>query len=58
MTPYLTGSADSTDRMFSLCAETAQKEGIAQKGDRVVITAGVPIGCSGTTNLIKADTIK
>ena len=58
VTPYLTGSADSTDRMFSLCAETAQKEGIAQKGDRVVITAGVPIGCSGTTNLIKADTIK
>lgn len=55
---YLTGSADSTDRMFSLCSETAKKEGVAAPGDRVVITAGVPIGCSGTTNLIKADVIQ
>lgn len=55
---YLAGSADSTDRMFSLCSETAKKEGIANIGDRVVITAGVPLGCSGTTNLIKADVIK
>lgn len=54
---YLTGQADSTDRMFSLCTETARKEGVAAKGDRVVITAGVPIGCSGTTNLIRADVI-
>ena len=55
--PYLTGEADSTDRMFSLCTETARKEGLADRGDRVVITAGVPIGRSGTTNLIKADVI-
>lgn len=54
---YLTGEADSTDRMFSLCTETARKEGLGQSGDRVVITAGVPIGRSGTTNLIKADII-
>lgn len=55
---YLTGEADSTDRMFSLCSETACKEGIAAPGDRVVITAGVPIGTAGTTNLIKAEVIK
>ena len=55
---YLTGEADSTDRMFSLCSETARKEGIAAPGDRVVITAGVPIGTAGTTNLIKAEVIK
>ncbi len=55
---YLTGEADSTDRMFSLCTETAHKEGLARSGDRVVITAGVPIGRSGTTNLIKADVVE
>ena len=55
---YLTGEADSTDRMFSLCSETARKEGIAAPGDRLVITAGVPIGTAGTTNLIKAEVIK
>ena len=28
------------------------------RGDRVVITAGVPLGISGTTNLMKVDTVK
>lgn len=29
-----------------------------EQGDRVVITAGVPLGISGTTNLMKVDTVK
>jgi len=52
--PYLYGSVDSTDRLFSLCIQTALKEGAIQKGDMVVITAGVPMNERGTTNLIKA----
>ena len=55
--PFLTGSVDSTDRLFSLCAECAWKERIVDDGDTVVITAGVPIGQSGSTNLIKAQVI-
>ena len=55
--PLLSGQVDSTDRMFSLCAECAKKEGAVAIGDIVVITAGIPLGQSGTTNLIKAQIV-
>ena len=56
--PYLTGEVNSTDRIFSLSAEVAAKEGLVQPGDTVVITAGIPLGKSGSTNLIKAQVIE
>lgn len=55
--PFLTGEVNSTDRIFSLSAEIALKEGLVKNGDTVVITAGVPLGKSGSTNLIKAQVI-
>lgn len=54
---FLTGFVDSTDRLFSLAVEVANKEGMITTGDTVVITAGIPIGQSGTTNLIKAQIV-
>jgi len=56
--PLLYGSVDSTDRLFSLCVDTARKEGVAVPGDTVVITAGVPLSAKGTTNLIKAQVVE
>ena len=56
--PYLSGEVDSTDRMFSLAVDVARKENAVQIGDTVVITAGVPLGQSGTTNLIKAQIVE
>ncbi len=55
--PFLTGEVTSTDRIFSLSAEVALKEGLVNIGDTVVITAGVPLGKSGSTNLLKAQII-
>ena len=55
--PFLTGEVNSTDRIFSLSSEIAVKEGLAQNGDTIVITAGVPLGRSVATNLIKAHVI-
>ena len=55
--PYLTGEVDSTDRLFSMTVDVARKEGAVKCGDTVVITAGVPIGRSGSTNLIKAQVV-
>jgi pyruvate kinase len=49
---------DSTDRLFSLCVQSAKHEGLVKAGDTVVITAGVPIGKTGSTNLIKAQVVK
>ena len=57
VSPFLTGEVRSTDRIFSLCAETAVKEQVAKVGDTIVITAGVPLGRSVATNLIKAHVI-
>ena len=55
--PYLYGTCDSTDRLFSLAVECARKEGVVEPDDTVVITAGLPIGQSGSTNLIKAQVV-
>jgi pyruvate kinase len=56
--PFLTGEVTSTDRVFSLSVEVARKEGLVQNGDTVVITAGVPLGKSGSTNLLKAQVVE
>ena len=55
--PFLTGEVTSTDRIFSLANEVALKEQLVQDKDVVVITAGIPLGKSGCTNLIKAQVI-
>ena len=57
VTSILSGFVDSTDRLFSMSVDVTRKEGLIQEGDIVVITAGVPIGKSGTTNLIKAQKV-
>ncbi|MFI3254234.1 MAG: pyruvate kinase [Eubacteriales bacterium] len=56
--PYLYGVVDTTDRLLHAGVDCAMKEGIVEVGDMVVITAGVPIGQSVTTNLIKAELIQ
>ncbi|NLY20993.1 MAG: pyruvate kinase [Tissierellia bacterium] len=48
---------ENTDELFDGAVESAIKAGYVKEGDLVVITAGVPVGISGTTNLIKVHTI-
>ena len=36
----------------------AQKVGVAEKGDRIVIAAGVPFGTAGTTNTLRVEQVK
>ncbi len=55
--PFLTGEVHNTDRIFSLCTEVALKEGLVKMGDTVVITAGVPLGQSVSSNLMKAEVV-
>lgn len=52
--PYMAREVNSTDELFDLAVETVLKSGIASEGDTVVITGGVPVGISGTTNMLKA----
>lgn len=55
--PFLVKEAESTDEMFDMGVEKALESGYARNGDIVVITAGVPVGISGTTNILKVQTV-
>jgi pyruvate kinase len=55
--PLLTPPIRDTDHMLQVVKEEALKSGMLNHGDRVIITAGTPIGAKGSTNLIKADVI-
>jgi pyruvate kinase len=47
----------NTDEMFNLATQVSQEEGFASEGDLIIITAGVPVGEKGTTNLMKIQMI-
>lgn len=55
--PVLCPPVESTDEMFIAATEAALQERLIHEGDLVVFTAGVPVGVSGTTNLLRVETI-
>ncbi len=54
VTPIIMPYAHSTDELIAGSVATAEKAGMINPGEMVVVTAGVPVGISGTTNMIKA----
>lgn len=50
-------SANSTDEVIDMAVEVSKQNDLVKNGDLVVITAGVPVGFSGSTNLIKVQKI-
>jgi pyruvate kinase len=55
--PIVADRPNSTDEMFDLATKKAQELGFAEEGDLILITAGVPVGESGTTNVMKVQLI-
>ena len=55
--PILGPSSDNTDEMIELSLQSALQHGVIKDGSSVVITAGVPVGQPGSTNLIKVVTV-
>lgn len=55
--PLMSRIMETTDDLFNHAVECAVKEGYLENGDLVVITAGVPLGISGTTNLMKVHVV-
>jgi pyruvate kinase len=51
--PMMSDHLASTDEMIEGSVNSAVSSGLAKNGDIVVITAGVPVGQTGSTNLIK-----
>ena len=57
VTPVLGEEVETTDDMLTSAIETSVRNGYVAHGDLVVITAGVPVGQTGTTNLIKVHVV-
>ena len=53
ITSLLMGPAKSTDELIEMSTALAEKNGYLHNGELAVVTAGVPVGVSGTTNMIK-----
>ena len=53
LVPITMPRASSTDQLVDLAIQSAQEAGLVKHGDLVVVTAGVPVGISGTTNMIR-----
>ncbi len=53
--PTLVEEYVTTDEMIACAKAAATASGLAPRGSMVIITAGVPVGSAGATNLIKAE---
>lgn len=57
VTPVLICEEKRTSELLASALETAKEKGYLQKGDIAVMTAGVPLGVSGTTNMLKVEVL-
>ena len=55
--PIIVETAHETDELIERAIVGALKENYVQEGDLTVLTAGIPLGVSGTSNLIKVHVI-
>ncbi|MDT3425178.1 pyruvate kinase [Paenibacillus forsythiae] len=57
ITPVQGSPASSTDELLETAVKGGKASGLVAAGDLVVITAGIPLGHSGSTNLVKVEQI-
>lgn len=55
--PIYTSSSTSTDEMMESSVKAVEQAGYLKKGDVTILSAGVPVGVAGTTNLIKVHVV-
>ena len=53
VTPVWIKRENCAEDLFEKAVHAAEEAGYIKKGDRVVLTAGVPLGVSGNTNMIR-----
>jgi pyruvate kinase len=54
--PVLVERTRSTDEMMAIAERKAMDCGLVKKGERLLLTAGIPWGHSGSTNMLKIHT--
>ncbi len=57
VTPLMMDEKSSTDELFDGAIEAAESHGLLEKGDVTVITAGIPLGVAGNTNMLKVTVV-
>lgn len=57
VTPLLIDEKNNAEELFDHALARAKEEGLVAEGETVVLTAGVPVGIAGTTNMIKAQVV-
>ena len=55
--PLMIAEESNTDDLFAHAVDAAVQNGLVHDGELVVLTAGVPLGISGTTNLMKVHVV-
>ncbi len=55
--PLMIAEENNTDDLFDHAVDAARSAGLVHDGDLTVLTAGVPMGVSGTTNLMKVHVV-
>ncbi|HEX6058073.1 MAG TPA: pyruvate kinase [Gemmatimonadaceae bacterium] len=55
--PQLVPSVESYEEMIDFARRTIVERELAERGERIVVTAGVPFGRAGTTNLLRVETV-
>jgi len=55
--PFQIAVPSSVDELFAMGAGLCKELGLAKPGDLIVITAGIPVGVAGSTNLLKVEKI-
>ena len=56
--PVLSDDPRDSDDMVRIAADVLKRSGLADPGDRYVITAGVPFGVRGTTNMVRVEKVQ
>jgi len=56
--PHLATEPSNVDIMFQDAAQLALQNGIAKRGELVIITAGIPMGTPGSTNIVKVHRVE
>ena len=51
--PILIEKEDNADDLFEQASRVVEKAGYVKPGDLAVLTAGVPLGIAGNTNMIR-----
>lgn len=57
VSPVMVENSKELEQLVSRCIEEAKKENLVAEGDKVVLSAGLPLDIPGNTNMIRIETV-